>query len=241
MNNNVVNSLIKGDCLEELKRINDNSIDLILTDAPYLISRKSDYQNTKLDKYKNHSIDFGEWDKKEIDIEELFKEFKRVLKKGGTILFFYDLFKMQEIKETAEELKFKQSRIGIWIKNNPVPINSKVNYLSNSKEFFISFVKGNKKTFNAEYHKGVYHFPLCHGKERTIHKTQKPLKLFEELVKEHSNEKDVILDCFAGSGTSAIAAINTNRNYICIEKDDTYFDLMVERVEKRLKEKGMIK
>lgn len=231
-----MNQIIHGDCLEELKKINDNSIDLILTDAPYLISKESHFSNKGLaKKYSKAKLDFGEWDKKETDLDLLFDEFKRVMKKGATLIFFYDFFKMQQIKEIAENKKFKQPRIGIWIKNNPVPINSKVNYLSNSKEFFISFVKGNKNTFNSEYDKGIYYFPLCQGKERTKHTTQKPLKLFQELILKHTNEHEQILDVFAGSGTTAIAAINTNRNYICIEKDDTYFNLMKERIENHLK------
>jgi site-specific DNA-methyltransferase (adenine-specific) len=118
----------------------------------------------------------------------LFKEYYRVLKKGGTVIFFFDIWKSNIIKEVAELNKFKQPRIGQWV-NNPVPINSN-NYLSNSIEYFFTFVKGGKPTFNSIYDNGIYKYPLCHGKQRFDHPTQKPLELIKDLVRKHSNEGD---------------------------------------------------
>ena len=230
--------IINADSYEYLKKIENNSIDLILTDPPYLISRESNYHkisdNTSDElktKYSNHKIDFGEWDKQDLDMNLLMKDFYRVLRKGGTLIIFFDIWKSNQIKESAELNKFKQPRFGIWTKNNPVPINSKINYLSNVHEFFFSFIKGGKPTFNSKYDNGIYNFPICHGKERLDHPTQKPLKLFEELIKKHSNENDVVLDPFSGSGTCAEACINLNRKYICIEKDLNYYNLSLERIK----------
>jgi site-specific DNA-methyltransferase (adenine-specific) len=226
--------IIKGDCLDHLKDIKNNSIDLILIDPPYLISRDSNFKNKTNNKFLNQkydiSIDFGTWDKKELDWKILFHEYKRILKKGGTLIIFYDIWKIGDIKEQADNFKFKQPRICAWIKNNPVPVNSKSNYLSNTTEYFLTFVKGGKPTFNSEYDKGFYNYPICHGKERLDHPTQKPLKLIMDLIEKHSNPGDLVLDTFAGSGTTGEACKLLDRKFILIEKDNKYFDLIKQRL-----------
>lgn len=226
------------DCKLKIEEMLDLGIqaDCIMTDAPYLISKPSGYINNSPDKaeyiakYGKHTIDFGEWDKTELDLDYLFTSFYRLLKEGGTILFFYDGWKMQEIKECALDKGFKQPRLCEWVKTNPVPINSKLNYLSNAKEYFITFVKKAKPTFNSQYHNGIFSYPICGGKERTKHPTQKPLKLIEELLSIHTNENDLVLDCFMGSGTTGVACQNTNRNFIGIELDENYFKIAKTRL-----------
>jgi len=232
------NNIILGDCTEVLKGFPSSFVDLILTDAPYYISRKTNFNkgggNDK--KFGSLSMDFGKWDHNaQINFEELFKEYNRVLKTGGTLLFFYDIFKMGEIKEIADSIGFKQPRIGFWNKTNAVPINSKINYLSNGREYFISFCKQKKGVFHSKYDKGVYDYPIVNGKEKTSHTTQKPVKLFEELILKHSNEGDLVLDTFAGCSTTAIACVNTKRDWIMIENDEQYYNLSLQRIEGRLK------
>ena len=153
------------------------------------------------------------------------------MKNGGTLLIFYDVWKSTELKSLAEKFKFKQPRVASWVKSNPVPINSKVNYLSNSTEYFFTFVKGGKPTFNSEYDNGIYKFPICHGKERFNHPTQKPLSLIESLVLKHSNPGDLILDTFAGTFTTAVAARNLERNWICFEREMDYVEIGKKRMQ----------
>jgi site-specific DNA-methyltransferase (adenine-specific) len=230
--------VINGDCVEELKKIEDSSVDLILIDPPYFISRDSNFKKistTTTDKMStkyNISLDFGEWDKGDLDWNYLFYEYNRILKKSGTLIIFYDVWKSNELKEIASSYKLKQPRVCAWIKTNPVPINSKVNYLSNATEYFFTFVKGGKPTFHSEYDKGFYQFPICHGKERYQHPTQKPLDLILEIVKKHSNEGDVVLDSFAGTGTTGHACLLSNRKFILIERDVEYFDIIQKRLNK---------
>ena len=224
-----------GDCLEVMKELPPKSIDLALIDPPYYISKKSNFRNGggNEKKYGMIEIDFGNWDKGEqIDFLALFKEFERVLKIGGTIVMFYDIFKMESIKNIAEKVGFKQPRIGFWNKTNAVPVNAKINYLSNCREYFVCFCKGKKGVFNSYYDKAIYDCPIVHGKERTIHPTQKPTKLLEQLIQVHSNKNDVVLDCFMGSGSTGVACINTNRNFIGIELDENYFNIAKDRIEK---------
>ena len=236
------------DCMNYLKEIANNSIDLVLTDPPYIISRESGintfYQNLKQNEddnemrteedwenYKNkHKIDddtkkqnfikygtiygkkysvqtdYGDWDKEftlEI-LDEFIQEFYKKLKDGGTLIMFFDIWKITNLKELFEKHKFKQIRYIEWIKTNPQPLNSKTNYLTNCREIALVGIKKSKPTFNSSYDNGIYSYPLQGGKNR-FHPTQKSLKLFEELIKKHSNENDVVLDTFLGSGTTAIA------------------------------------
>jgi len=217
------------DALSYLKTIKDNSIDLILTDPPYLISKDSNFTSGGgAKKFQGISFDFGEWDKKDFKLDLIIKEYKRVLKKGGTIIVFYDFFKITELYNLYIKNKFKQLRIIEWIKTNPVPINAKINYLSGVREIALVGVKGSNNTFNSYCDKGIYHYPIPHSKSRTKngikHPTKKPLKLFEDLILKHSNEGDIVLDTFLGSGTTAQAAINTNRIFKGCEINKDYYE-----------------
>ena len=228
--------------------IPDKSIDLILTDPPYLISKKSGFNsggawNNAEDKRLQKTppkTDFGEWDKKEIDFYTVFKEFYRVLKPSGTLICFFDIWKMQCLKQIAEENKFKQLRLIRWDKTNPVPVNSKLNYLSNATEYALTCVKGGKPTFHSEYNPGVFKYPICSGKERTSHPTQKPLNFMQELLKIHTNEGDMVLDPFMGSGTTGAACVNMNRDFIGIELDEQYYQIAEQRIMSHIEKREVL-
>lgn len=281
--NNKLNPVIKSNTddiniqneegLEFLKKIDNNSIDLILTDPPYIISKDSgmdkhfnkikeneengvdfmkteeewedykeqnniDNDNNKENYIKYGSIygkkyavktDYGEWDSDfTIDIlEEFISEYYQKLRKGGTLIIFFDLWKITILKDLMEKYKFKQIRFIEWIKTNPQPRNSKVNYLTNCREIALLGVKEGNPTFNSSYDNAIYSFPLQGGKDR-FHPTQKSLLLFEELIKKHSNENDTILDTFLGSGTTSIACKNTNRKFKGCEISKEYYDKIME-------------
>ena len=259
--------------LEYLIEIEDNSIDLILTDPPYIISRESGmntHYNTvkkneklgidsvkgedewlaykikhdlkddkKKDKYmkfgtiygKKYCVktSYGDWDKDFTinELESFIAQYYKKLRKGGTMIVFFDLWKITILKELMEKYKFKQIRFIEWIKTNPQPINSKVNYLTNCREIALLGVKGGKPTFNSKYDDAIYRFPLQGGKRR-FHPTQKSILLFEELIMKHSNENDIVLDTFSGAGTTAVACINTKRNFKGCELSKEYFDKSID-------------
>ena len=140
---------------------------------------------------------------------------------------FFDIWKITPLKDLFEKYKFKQIRFIEWIKTNPQPINSSVNYLTNCREIALLGIKGAKPTFNSKYDNAIYSYPLQGGKNR-FHPTQKSLPLFEDLIKKHSNEGDTVLDTFLGGGTTLFASINTNRKFIGSEISKEYYDRIIE-------------
>ena len=221
------------DCYDFLATIPNNTIDLILTDPPYEISKPTNFQNGELkhddtDRFRI-SMDFGQWDKEQQDLKKLCKEYYRVLKPHGTIIIFYDIWKISYLKEALEEDKFKQIRFIEWIKTNPVPINSSINYLTNAREIALTGVKQSKPIFHSKYDNGIYQYPIYQGKDR-IHPTQKPLNLFIELLQKHSNVGDVVLDTFVGSGTTPVACLKTNRQFYGCELDINYYNQALKRI-----------
>ena len=274
MNNN--NIEIKNiDGFQYLSTISNNSIDLILTDPPYIISKETGmnthYNNVKHNeenniefikteeewmKYKSDNsitnddnkenyrkygtiygkkycvkTDYGTWDSEFTMkiLENFVCEYYNKLKNGGTLIIFFDLWKISFLKEIMEKYKFKQIRFIEWIKTNPQPLNSEVNYLTNCREIALVGIKGSKPTFNSKYDNGIYMFPLQGGKKR-FHPTQKNLNLFEELIRKHSKENDVVLDTFLGGGTTAIACKNTNRKFKGCEISKDYFNKIIQLI-----------
>ncbi|MCD7854647.1 MAG: site-specific DNA-methyltransferase [Clostridiales bacterium] len=230
---NVFVSLKNESCFDFLKTVKSNSVSLVLIDPPYEVSRETNFQSgdakgKDTDRFRV-SMDFGMWDYGFTGLSEVISECYRVLKKSGTLICFYDIWKITVLREYFDNAKFKQLRFIEWLKTNPVPLNSKVNYLTNSREIALVGVKGGKPTFHSEYDNGIYPYPICHDKGR-FHPTQKPLALFEDLIVKHSNEGDLVLDCFSGSGTTALAAYNTNRSFIGCELSKEYYRKSVERL-----------
>ena len=270
-----------------LESVEDASIDLILTDPPYITSKDTgmnrwvehvkkqdsvdsidikteegwnvwvEKNQDKLEGRKSKEVvamkqnfikygsvygkkyarvtDFGDWDK-QFTLEKMnqfVSQFNRVLRPGGTAIIFFDLWKITPLKQLLEDAKFKQIRFVEWIKTNPQPLNSSVNYLTNAREIAVLGVKGAKPTFNSKYDNGLYHFPLQGGKYR-IMPTQKSTKLYEAIIEKHSNIGDTILDPFLGAGTTVVAAHNTSRKVIGCEVREEMYQQMLERVRGEL-------
>lgn len=221
-------------CFELLASLENKTIDLVLIDPPYDISRPTNFQSGEetgkdTDRFRI-SMDFGEWDKNFTGLEIAIRECFRVLKDGGTMICFYDLWKIETLKSYFEAAGFVQIRFIEWIKTNPVPINSKINYLTNSREVAVLGVKKSKPTFHSEYDNGIYQYPICQDKGR-FHPTQKPLALIADLINKHSNEGEIVLDCFAGSCTTGVAAVLNNRQFIGCELDAEYYEKAVQRLK----------
>ena len=138
---NIKIELHNENCFEYIKTLPDKSVDLVLIDPPYEVSRdtnfaKSDPTGRDTDRFRM-SMEFGDWDNNFTGLDIVINECYRILKKGGTLLCFYDLWKITTLRKYFEDAKFKQIRFIEWIKTNPVPINSKVNYLTNAREIAV--------------------------------------------------------------------------------------------------------
>ena len=207
-------------------------IDLILTDPPYAISRKTGFKNVGPRGVQRLavSMDFGAWDAKPIDTNQYCQLAFDALRNGGTAIIFYDVWKLTTLTDSMVTAGFKQIRLIEWIKSNPVPLNSKVNYLSNCREIAVLGVKKGKPTFNSQYDNGIYLLPIL-NKINRLHPTQKPLKLIRDLVKKHSNKGDLIVDTFLGSGTTAVAAKLEGRKFAGCDLSEEYVTLAKNRLQ----------
>lgn len=225
-----------ADCFDLLSEIDNNSVDLVLIDPPYAISRSTGFaegpiRNDDTDRFRV-SYEFGNWDMKRFSLKKVIEECYRILKSSGTIICFYDLWKITDLKDYLESANFKQLRFCEWVKTNPTPLNSKTNYLTNSREIFLTAVKGGKPTFNSEYDNAIYEYGICRDKGR-FHPTQKPVNLISELIRKHSNERDLVLDCFAGSCTTGVSCMLNNRKFIGCEKETDIYLQAKDRVEEQ--------
>ena len=211
-----LNKIYNNDCLEGMKHIPDNYVDITLTDIPYgVVSRKSNG-------LKN--LDKGKADIFNMDMNELLNEIYRVTE--GQIIIFCGKEQFSEIYKFFVNKKGTTRSI-IWQKTNPSPMNGQHVYLS-GVEHAVWFKPRGRKVFNAHCKNTV--FKYSNG-SRKIHPTQKNIDLFKELIADNSNEKEIVLDPFMGSGTTAIACMGTNRNYIGFELDETYHKKSLERIK----------
>lgn len=226
------NKIYNMDCLKGIDIMIQQGIkvDSIITDPPYNISRKNNFNTLN-----RQSIDFGEWDKNFNQFEWLDKSFN-ILKDGGSLFLFNDWKNIGEIAKKCESIGYIIKDMVRWRKENPMPRNRDRRYIVDF-EVAIWLVKPNKKwTFNRlspTYDRCEYNHPITplsekkHGK----HPTQKPIKLMEEIIQRHTNKGDLILDLFMGSGSTAIACLNTDRKYIGFELNKDYFELASKRIE----------
>lgn len=214
----------QGDFRDLLGSLPSGTVDLVLTDPPYTISRPTGFAKLGDRSVARFavSMDFGQWDHDNIDLDALSEGMFRVLRKSGTALVWYDLWKLSHLAEAMTRAGFKMLRLLIWEKTNPVPLNMKSTYLSNSREVALVGVKVGKPTFNDQYHNGVYSYPIPRHNGHRIHPTQKPLNLFTELVRVHSLPGDLVVDPFLGSGTTAVAAVESGRMFYGGDIDSHY-------------------
>ena len=248
-----MNDIILGDALIELKKIESNSINLIVVDPPYFLLK-----NQKWDNQWKTETDYIDWCK------QWFHECKRILKDDGSFYCFQD---WRLVSEYVIELKKIFPYFQNWITWERIKGRCSNKNWKSSKEEILYFSKQKEPKFfsqkklrpviapykdedgkpkgwfiNEEGERvrwtgigNVWHYtsPVWSSiEEKPQHPCQKPLMMIERIIEAHTNENDIVLDCFAGSGTTGIAAKKLNRNYILIEKDEEYFDIIKERMKK---------
>lgn len=233
--------LIKGDCLEVMKDIEDKSVDMILCDLPY-------------------GTTACKWDTV-IPFEPLWEQYNRIIKDNGAIaLFSQGVFTAKVILSNEKNFKYKW----IWEKSKATNfLNAKKQPLRKHEEICIFYKKqpiyNPQFTEGEPYNKGVrkdqltgsygdfkpvevksdgkryptdvVYFKTSESEGKVLHPTQKPTALLEYLIKTYTNEGEIVLDNAMGSGSTGVACINTNRRFIGIEMDDNYFNIAKQRIE----------
>ncbi len=242
----IENSIICGDAIEVLKKLPDESIDCIITDPPYKVSQKGKqivrtYAHYNWKRKTNIRLDFGEWDrywKTDEDYfiwtEYWFKECARVLKPGAWIYIFFDKFRTGLFDLwLAPKYGLKSKTIYVYVKSNPVPNYHKANWNSGTEHIWVG-CKGKGKLKNFLYQKymmNYFIYPNASVWKKTKHPTEKPEKLIERLVLVNSNEGEIILDPFFGSGTTGVVAKRLGRKFIGIEMEESYCRMAKERID----------
>ena len=231
-----LNKIYNEDCLEGMKRIPDKSVDMILCDLPYGTTR-------------------NKWDSI-IPLEPLWEQYERVIKDTGAIVLtaqtpFDKVLGVSNLKHLKYEWIWQKTEATGFLNAKKMPLKNHENILvfykkqptynpqftigkpySYKKDSISSDNYGDSKGTDLIVNDGSRH-PLTvqtFKKDKGLHPTQKPVALFEYLIQTYTIEGETILDNCMGSGTTAIAAINTNRNFIGFELDETYFNLANERI-----------
>ena len=219
-------SIFEGDCYELMADMPDNAIDLILTDPPYNINERYSTGNIKLGWRADINNDIADWDKEEIDIPLLVKEFKRILKPKGNIITFCGFHQFGDWRSNLND-NFDTVNFGVWEKTNPTPKFYNVGMVNALELLLFAWNKSHTWNFLGHHEmKNIIKNPICTGGERIQgefhHATQKPLAVIEHLVKIASNKGDLIFDPFMGLATTGVPALNLGRKFWGIEKENKY-------------------
>lgn len=263
--------LYLGNCLVEMKKIADGSVDLILCDLPYGTTDRKGIEN----KGDNRVLS---WDTV-IPLDQLWEQYRRVLKSTGAVVLTADQpFTSQLVISNLEWFKYewiwkKKKTTGFLHANarpmketedilifsplgasgcskkanknmtyNPQGLIEKNVKKKNSAKRLGKFLhqpehmgSGNKLLHETEYEQKYTNYPseiIEFGLDKgSVHPTQKPVALMEYLIRTYSNEGETILDNCMGSGTTGVACMNTNRNFIGIEIDENYYNVAEERIK----------
>ncbi len=227
------------DCVSSMNRISSGHIDLILTDPPYNLANFMKNRDTNLKRMRENFFGAAGWDDLSFEnweksMDDFFGAAPRVLKKGGSMLVFMSVIKVETIIKIAERHGLYYKTTGIWHKLNPMPRNMNLHFV-NSTEAWVYFIYGKRTgTFN-NYGKVLHDFvemPVAHNGERKCgkHPTQKPVQLMEHFIQALSNEGETVLDPFMGSGSTGVAAKRNKRSFIGIEIDENYFKIAKQRI-----------
>lgn len=215
--------LFNEDCLIVMEQLiqKNKKVDAIITDAPYLISYKTNHR-----KDKNHlftkpinnddNFDFQKW-----------AYLANILLKDNTPIYFFTSWKTEPYFRNIFKTYWNHKNNIIWKKNNWSAGDLQTQY-GNQYELISLYNKG-RNTFQKKRYPDIWEFDRVVGKYQ-LHQNQKPEKLIERIVENSTEEKHIVLDPFMGSGTTGLICKNLNRSFIGIEIDEYYFNIAKERI-----------
>ena len=224
-----VNKIYNEDCLIGMKRIEDNSIDLCITDSPFKLNKTtgSMTSSSKQDKWQGNLVagDKSANIKNDIKFSDWLPDVYRVLKPQSHFYTFVNDKNVQDMLNEAEKVGFRLHNILVWHKNNKTPNR----WYMKDCEFILFFHKGKSFPINDMGCSQYFEVKNINGKNK-LHPTQKPTEIIDKLILNSSEENDIVLDLFMGSGSTAISCINTNRNFIGFELDKHYHSIAEKRL-----------
>ena len=223
--------LFNADCMDIMPLIPDNSIDCFVSDVPYKlvqggVTGKLSAKITGVSlnfENKNTKNGNGNFNHNEIKFSEWLPNIFRILKDKSHCYIMVNDRNLQELLNEATKSKFKLLNVLVWNKNNAMPNHW---YMKNA-EFIVMLRKGGAKYINNQGTKQIIQIDNVSNKQ---HPTEKPINLMKILIQNSTNENDVIIDAFMGTGATCLAAKELNRKFIGIEKDVKYYELAVARV-----------
>lgn len=244
-----LDTLLEGDCIEVLKTLPAESVDLIFADPPYNLQLRNELwrpNQTRVDAVDDEWDHFGSFAEYDAFTEAWLAECRRVLKPTGTLWVIGTYHNIHRVGVKLQDLSFWILNEVLWIKYNPMPNFRGVRF-TNAHETLIWAQKeaGRPYTFNHHAMKALnedlqmrsdWYLPICNGRERLrvnglkAHATQKPEALLYRVLLASSNPGDVVLDPFFGTGTTGVVARRLQRRWIGIEKDAGYAKLARERI-----------
>jgi site-specific DNA-methyltransferase (adenine-specific) len=210
-----------------MKLIPDCSIDLVITDPPYKTITGGDSNGVNSERPKGMlSGNRKLFKHQKLEISDWMPELYRVLKEGTHCYIFTNTLNLNEMLNESKKAKFKLHNLLVWEKNNCTPSQF---YMKNC-EYILFLRKGKAKWINdIGGSKTVHKYNNIIGNKK--HPTEKPVELLEFYINNSSNEGDLIFDPFMGSGSTAVACINTGRNYLGFEIDEEYYNVINQRIK----------
>lgn len=244
------NQIIKGDCIEVLNSLPENSIDLIFADPPYNLQLQNDLYRpnmTKVDAVDDKWDKFASFSDYDKFTRDWLSACRRVLKNTGTIWVIGSYHNIYRVGSILQDLGYWFLNDIVWVKTNPMPNFRGVRF-TNAHETMLwaQKKKGARYTFNHHAMKSLnddlqmrsdWIIPICSGSERIktngekAHSTQKPEAILYRVISSSSKPGDVVLDPFFGSGTTGAVAKKLYRNWIGIEREETYIKIAQERID----------
>lgn len=222
-----INKIYHMDCMDALRNMGDNSVDFVLTDIPYAGVNKYDSSKNRINSKALRKLDKGEADELTFILDEFLNEIIRI--SSNSICIFCGYEQISEIF-----LKFIENKLTVrpivWEKSQFSPMNGDIIYGCNV-ELAVWGKKHNNGVFNG-FCKGTV-FRHSSGTSK-VHPTQKNIDLFKELILDNTNDGMTVLDPCIGSGTTALACIQTGRNFIGFERNKKWFDIASERISEQL-------
>lgn len=246
-----IDQILEGECVEVMKTLPDESVDLVFADPPYNLQLGGDLHrpdNSKVDAVDNDWDQIGGFDDYDLFTWGWLEQARRVLKPNGAIWVIGSYHNIFRVGGILQDAGFWVLNDIIWRKSNPMP-NFKGTRFTNAHETLIwaAKTKDTKPTFNYAAMKALndgvqmrsdWTLPICSGGERLkdadgkkAHPTQKPEALLHRVLLSTTNPGDVVLDPFFGTGTTGAAAKRLGRNFIGIERDPAYAEVARERLE----------